>query len=129
MANARGEYIALLDSDDEFLAWKLEAQVRFLQANPDVGMVWTDMTAVRPDGTVLQEKALRTFYDAHALARIEEVLECIGHLGAIWRDAPSLMGSALTYKGDLFSSMLLGSLVHTSTVVLRRSRLRRVGDH
>lgn len=127
LANARGEFIALLDSDDEFLPWKLEAQVKFLQANPDVGMTWTDMTAVRPDGTVLQEKALRTFYDAHSLAGIEQVLESRGPLAGIWAAAPVVAATAPTYKGDLFSSMLLGSLVHTSTVVLRRNRLRMVG--
>jgi glycosyltransferase involved in cell wall biosynthesis len=126
-ANARGEFIALLDSDDEFLPWKLEAQVRLLQAHPDVGMVWTDMTAVSPDGRVLEQRHLRTFYDAHALARIEQVLEGTGALEGIWAEAPADVATAPTSKGDLFSSMLLGNLVHTSTVVLRRDRLRAVG--
>ncbi len=126
-ANARGEFIALLDSDDEFLPWKLEAQVRLLQAHPDVGMVWTDMTAVSPDGRVLEQRHLRTFYDAHALARIEQVLEATRALEGIWAEAPADVATAPTYKGDLFSSMLLGNLVHTSTVVLRRDRLRVVG--
>ncbi len=43
MAAAQGEYIALLDSDDEWLPGKLEAQVRFLEARPDYGMVLTDV--------------------------------------------------------------------------------------
>jgi glycosyltransferase involved in cell wall biosynthesis len=126
-ANARGEFIALLDSDDEFLPWKLEAQVRLLQAHPDVGMVWTDMTAVNPDGHVVEQRHLRTFYGAHALARIERVLEGTRALQGIWAEAPNDVATAPTYKGDLFSSMLLGNLVHTSTVVLRRDRLRIVG--
>jgi len=126
-ANARGEFIALLDSDDEFLSWKLEAQVRLLQAHPDVGMVWTDMTAVSPDGRVIEERHLRTFYGAHALACIEEVLERTRALEGIWAEAPAGVATAPTYKGNLFSSMLLGNLVHTSTVVLRRDRLRVVG--
>jgi glycosyltransferase involved in cell wall biosynthesis len=126
-ANARGEFIALLDSDDKFLPWKLEAQVRFLRAHPDVGMVWTDMTAVSPDGRVLEERHLRTFYGAHALACIEQVLEGTRALEGIWVDAPADVATAPTYKGDLFSSMLLGNLVHTSTVMLRRDRLRMVG--
>lgn len=126
-ANARGEFIALLDSDDEFLSWKLEAQVRFLKAHPDVGMVWTDMSAVGPDGVVLQERYLRTFYGAHALADIERVLDSTGALKTVWANAPTDVASAPTYKGDLFSSMLLGNLVHTSTVVIRRNRLRVAG--
>jgi glycosyltransferase involved in cell wall biosynthesis len=126
-ANARGEFIALLDSDDKFLPWKLEAQVRLLQAHSDVGMVWTDMTAVSPDGRVIEERHLRTYYDAHALAHIEQVLEGPRALDGIWAEAPADVATAPTYRGDLFSSMLLGNLVHTSTVVLRRDRLRIVG--
>ena len=126
-AHARGEFIALLDSDDAFLPWKLEAQVRVLRANPEVGMVWTDMSAVTPEGRVIEERHLRTFYDAHAIARIEQVLEGPRQLETIWADAPSDIAATPTYKGNLFSSMLLGNLVHTSTVMLRRERLRMVG--
>ena len=43
MAAARGDYIALLDSDDEWLPGKLAAQVRFLEDRPDFGMVVTDV--------------------------------------------------------------------------------------
>jgi glycosyltransferase involved in cell wall biosynthesis len=46
MAAARGEYIALLDSDDEWLPEKIDAQVRFLEARSDFGMVLTDVVQV-----------------------------------------------------------------------------------
>jgi glycosyltransferase involved in cell wall biosynthesis len=46
MAAARGDYIALLDSDDEWLPEKLELQVRFLEARPDFGMVITDVVQI-----------------------------------------------------------------------------------
>lgn len=127
-ASARGEFIALLDSDDQFLPWKLEAQVRVLRAHPEVGMVWTDMAAVDEQGTVLDEKYLRTFYDAHALAHLEQVLAHAGTLRRLWPGAPPDVASAPVYAGDIFSQMLLGNLVHTSTVVLRRDRLRRAGE-
>ena len=125
--HARGEFIALLDSDDAFLPWKIQAQVEMLKAHPEVGMVWTDMSAVDPDGRVVEDRYLRTMYDAHALANIERVLERTPSLDQRWSAAPPEVATAPTYKGDLFSSMLLGNLVHTSTVLLRRERLRRVG--
>lgn len=37
---ARGEYIAVLDSDDIFLPNKLKDQVDYLQAHPEVGLVY-----------------------------------------------------------------------------------------
>jgi glycosyltransferase involved in cell wall biosynthesis len=50
MAAARGEFIALLDSDDLFLPWKIEAQLAAMRFFPRAGMVWTDMVAVDPQG-------------------------------------------------------------------------------
>ena len=49
MRLARGEFIALLDSDDLWDATKLEKQVAFLRAHAGYGMVLTDVRRV--DGT------------------------------------------------------------------------------
>ena len=43
MAASRGAFIALLDSDDEWRPRHVEAQVAFLEAHPDFGMVLTDV--------------------------------------------------------------------------------------
>jgi glycosyltransferase involved in cell wall biosynthesis len=40
LARARGEYVAILNSDDYFLPGKLEQQVRFLDANPSIAAVF-----------------------------------------------------------------------------------------
>jgi glycosyltransferase involved in cell wall biosynthesis len=43
LAAARGEYLALLDSDDEWTPTHVAEQVAFLDAHPDFGMVLTDV--------------------------------------------------------------------------------------
>jgi len=43
LAAARGDYLALLDSDDEWLPTHIEEQVAYLEARPDFGMVLTDV--------------------------------------------------------------------------------------
>lgn len=47
---ARGEYIAVLNSDDIFLPDKLEKQVNFLEKNPSVGAVFGYAAIVDEDG-------------------------------------------------------------------------------
>lgn len=126
--HARGEFIALLDSDDRWMPWKLEAQIRLFRQHPEVGMIWTDMVAEDEHGHILDQRYLRKFYDAHEQARLEDVFTHTGAVSNAWRDAPAEAGTAMFYKGDIFSQMLLGNLVHTSTTVLRRDRLRQVGE-
>jgi GT2 family glycosyltransferase len=126
--HARGEFIALLDSDDEWLPWKLEAQVRVLQSHPEVGMVWTDMAAINEPGELLYERYLRIFYDAHALAKLEQICEVSGSVSDVWSEAPAEIANAPVLTGDIFSRIWLGNLVHTSTLLVRRDRLRAAGE-
>jgi glycosyltransferase involved in cell wall biosynthesis len=46
MAMARGRYLALLDSDDEWLPEKTARQVEWLDAHPDFGMVLCDVERI-----------------------------------------------------------------------------------
>jgi len=59
LAAARGEYLALLDSDDEWLPDHVAAQVEYLERRPDFGMVLTDvalMDAQRQDFAVFRRR-------------------------------------------------------------------------
>ncbi|MEO0225260.1 MAG: glycosyltransferase [candidate division WOR-3 bacterium] len=43
---SKGEYVAFLDSDDEWLPEKIEKQVKFLKAYPEYAMVFTDVLII-----------------------------------------------------------------------------------
>jgi glycosyltransferase involved in cell wall biosynthesis len=127
LRQARGEFIALLDSDDAWLPWKLSAQVSVLRRHPDVGVVWTDMKAVDGDGRVLHEAYLRRMYSAYRQVPPERVCARIEALGELCPEAPAEVAGRPCYKGDIFEALILGNLVHTSTVLMRRERVRQAG--
>lgn len=124
---ARGEFIALLDSDDVWHPWKGEAQIELMRRHPEVGMVWTDLSAVADDLTVLEVEHLRTMYHNYGRVSINEVMQRRGVAGDLVAGLGHDLSGRPYYVGDIFASMYLGSLVHTSTAVVRRPRLQEAG--
>ena len=128
IAAARGEFVAFLDSDDVWLPWKLEAQLAVLRQRPEVGMIWTDMTAVDESGTVVEQEYLRTFYHASFKhTQLERICEPAGMLRAFFPNAPKAAAAHPVYTGSIHSHMFMGNVVHTSTVLVRREWARRIG--
>ncbi len=119
----RGDYIALLDSDDVWKPWKLELQVACLERLPHAGMIWTDMEAVGPDGRVFDENFLRTMYSAYRWFDNKDLFSESYTLPSV---SVRLPAQARLYAGDIYSPMIMGNLVHTSTALLRRERFEKV---
>ncbi len=55
-ASARGDLVALLDSDDEYLPNRLEAVVQRFRARPDAGTVCHPVRAIRADGAAIKPR-------------------------------------------------------------------------
>ncbi len=127
LAEARGEFIALLDSDDVWYPWKIEAQVATLERRPDLGMLWTDMDAVDDEGRVLHRRYLKTYYRAYRHFAMDELFCSSLPFDRICKPSLDGLGGGRLWIGDLSSAILMGNLVLLSTAVLRRSLLNRVG--
>jgi len=127
---SEGEWVAFLDSDDAWEPWKLGAQIACFRALPDIGMVWTDMNAVDAAGTLVSPNHLRKMYGAYRILREDELFQSSRRFAeidpALARDFQQL-AQAPVRAGDIYSSMIYGSLVHTSTVLLARHRLEKTG--
>lgn len=63
LQRAKGDYIAILDSDDLFLPDKIEVQANYLNKHPEVGLVYSMGEAVDGDG--------RWLYDIHSPEHVE----------------------------------------------------------
>ncbi|MDA2936669.1 glycosyltransferase [Acidobacteria bacterium AH-259-A15] len=90
---ATGEYIALLDHDDLWLPEKLDKQIRILDADPDVALVYSDcylvdfngrllgkmFDSLRPHrGRVLAELFLQNFIPCPTVIMRKQVLDQVG---------------------------------------------------
>lgn len=129
LENAQGEYVAMLDSDDLWLPWKLEAQVGVLESLPELCLVWSEMSAIDPSGEVTYPRYLRRMYCGYEYWETERLFPTVYPLQEIVRNTPAEVGNAAVQIGYIFSEMLGGNLVHTSTVMIRREFIKQAGGY
>lgn len=125
--NAAGAYFAFLDSDDAWKPWKIELQLACLRRCPQAGMIWTDMEAIDGSGRVLSARYLREMYHAYSVFRTEELFAHSEPLETVADDHHAHFAGCDLYHGEIFSAMITGNLVHTSTVLISRQRLEEAG--
>ena len=127
LEHANGEFIAFLDSDDLWRDWKLESQLRLFERHPEVGLIWSDMSTFAQLGEVLSERHLRDYYSAYEIVEFERKHTPVGVLSDIMGSVPAEVRGAPYYVADVFEHMFSGNLVHPSTAIVRRARLRQSG--
>jgi len=99
--DAKGEFLAFLDDDDEWLPEKLEKQVKFLEQNPDVGLVYTRTKVINSEGDLRKKITTlhKKLYDDQAK------------------------------RGHRYSDLAYLTVMFTSTVMIRRSLFLNVGGY
>lgn len=71
ITNAKGKYIALLDSDDLWLPNKLEEQVQILEDNEDTAFVYSNFVFVNETGDFIKVgRKAKTFVSGHILKNL-----------------------------------------------------------
>lgn len=124
--HAQGEYLAFCDSDDIWEQWKLEVQVLCMKAFQDVGMVWTDLSAVDAAGVVLYSKYTRIGYKTWEMFTMEEIFDLRVEISEICPHFPKHTAREI-YVGDIFFPMLTGNIINMPTVMIRADIVKKVG--
>ena len=104
---ARGDFVAFLDSDDEFRRDKLERQVDLFRRRPDLGLVYSDYSLVDAEGHDLG----RAFDRKFPLAR---TVPC-----------HTVTPGGFACAESLFDRLIRGYFVSTITGMVRREVLAR----
>lgn len=124
---AQGEFIAICDSDDIWQPWKLEMQIACLKQLPEVGLLWTDLAAVGPDGKVLHERYAKIGYSAWKIFPMETLFNKAVKLHSFCAQLPAIAENESVYVGDLFSPMMVDALINIPTEIIRRKAIDQVG--
>jgi len=122
MKAASGKYIAFLDSDDMYLPHKLELEVEFMERNPGIGMVSTNMSAMR-GSQIVEEYHLHTYHGAFFNDygfTLEDTYPIRGAFEFHGKSIPS-------YAGNIFKYMLHWPALISNTVLFPRDILQLVG--
>ena len=124
---ATGEYVAFLDSDDSWKPWHLSLMLAGLERYPQAGIIWTDTDFVDAAGVTRSTSALRTLFSAYRFFSLDDLFPGSSPLSDLGIDIPPEYHGRRLHVGDVYSPMIMGNLILTSSVVMSRERLEHVG--
>jgi len=117
LREAKGDLVAFLDSDDEWLPGKLDMQRRFMASRPDVLFAFTDFVATDSDGNEFRNYLKNWHKDPR---RWNEILGPPESLSTIDGMPEKFSGSSF-YIGSLYVDELSANYVPVQTCIVRRA--------
>ena len=124
---AAGEFIAFLDSDDQWLPWKLAAQVAAFSLCPELQITYTDAAAVDSSDRVVHSRYLRTYLKSYQYFVDRDLFDRCIAVTSVFQIPDSVVSDARLRVGDFSSALYMGNLILTPTAVFRRRLLDTCG--
>jgi glycosyltransferase involved in cell wall biosynthesis len=127
MGKARGAVLVFCDSDDLWAPDKLLLQMTVFARFPEVGLLWTDVSAVDERGAVLHERYTRTCYPAWGTKPIDAMFPQSEELTALLPRPVEGLAGRRVYVGNVFQTMIEGTLINMPSVAIRTGLQRCIG--
>jgi glycosyltransferase involved in cell wall biosynthesis len=141
-----GEYIAFLDSDDEWLPYHLELSMAFFETFPDEQFVASELLEDFGQGRIVNHYQVETsrWYPQTAkrirssrferpagsdddYLRVYESREALGQWGGHILKRAGIDEEGFLYSGRIFEHLRWGYLIAVNSLVLRRTAFETVG--
>ncbi len=111
---SRGEWVALLDADDEWYPNKLEEQMRVVVSTPDVGFIFSDYNSFNDNGL------------------IKEMMSITNQLTPLMGFKKQIRGlsynSGACVRANIFQDLLLfGCCINTPTIFFKKNLAEQAG--
>jgi glycosyltransferase involved in cell wall biosynthesis len=108
---ARGEYIAFLDSDDLWVKDKTQSQIDFFTRNPQLGVVFGDMANFSDDQEnglpEIKSPQIHDYFVSHA-SNLEHIIECLIHEDVIPTPTVMIKRECLSKIGQFDERLKIG---------------------
>ena len=123
MKAATGKYIGFIDSDDIYLPHKLEIQVAFIEAHPEVDMVFTEFSG-NYNNRYIEEYHMRSYHPLWIRKNLtyNEIFPVKGTFPSDVLDRPIPF-----YIGNLFKYALQDTLIPSNTILFSKHILEQIG--